>query len=218
MQNSRLRTLALATALVAWSGLVAPRLPPRWQVPLHATLAGVLAAGTRAPLGLRPPAVWRGVGLGIAAAGAASAAVASSMVVPSVRAEVSRRELPQSARAWLLVRIPVGTVWSEEAAYRGALGIVATRAFGPVLGLVIQAIAFGLSHVADARGAGQSVTGSVVVTGAAGWAFGWLHTRSGSLAAPMLAHLAVNESGAVAALVVQRQWPVDARFSRSSVL
>lgn len=39
---------------------------------------------------------------------------------------------------------------------------------------------------------------------AAGWVFGVLAERSGSLLAPMLAHLAVNEAGAVAALAVQR--------------
>jgi membrane protease YdiL (CAAX protease family) len=45
----------------------------------------------------------------------------------------------------------------------------------------------------------------VVATAAAGWAFDWLYRRSGSLLAPMLAHLAINEAGAVAALVVQRR-------------
>jgi len=39
----------------------------------------------------------------------------------------------------------------------------------------------------------------------AGWVFGWLAERSGSVLAPMLAHLAVNEAGAVAALAVQRR-------------
>jgi len=43
----------------------------------------------------------------------------------------------------------------------------------------------------------------VVVTGAAGWVFGALAERSGSLAAPMLTHLAINEAGALAALRVQ---------------
>jgi len=43
------------------------------------------------------------------------------------------------------------------------------------------------------------------VTGVAGWVFGWLAERSGSVLAPMLAHLAVNEAGAVAALAVQRR-------------
>jgi len=45
----------------------------------------------------------------------------------------------------------------------------------------------------------------VLATGLAGWAFGWLADRSGSLAAPMLAHLAINEAGAVAAVAVQRR-------------
>jgi membrane protease YdiL (CAAX protease family) len=44
----------------------------------------------------------------------------------------------------------------------------------------------------------------MLVTGAAGWAFAWLYERSGSLLAPMLTHLAINESGAIAAIAVQR--------------
>ena len=68
----------------------------------------------------------------------------------------------------------------------------------------MQAIAFGLWHIPDARKAGEPIVGTVLVTGLAGWVFGWLAERSGSLLAPMLAHLAVNEAGAVAALAVQR--------------
>jgi membrane protease YdiL (CAAX protease family) len=45
----------------------------------------------------------------------------------------------------------------------------------------------------------------VLFTGVAGWLFGWLNARSGSLAAPMLAHLAVNEAAALAALGVKRR-------------
>jgi membrane protease YdiL (CAAX protease family) len=49
------------------------------------------------------------------------------------------------------------------------------------------------------------VIATVLVTGVAGWFFGLLLERSGSLAAPMLAHLAINEAGAVAAVAVQRR-------------
>jgi hypothetical protein len=59
--------------------------------------------------------------------------------------------------------------------------------------------------VADARGTGEPVAPTVLVTGIAGWLFGWLADRSGSLAAPMLAHLAINEAGAAAVLAVQRR-------------
>jgi membrane protease YdiL (CAAX protease family) len=208
-----IRALILAAALIGWSGLVAPRLPARWLVPIQAALGGVLVSSAGAPLGLRPPALWRGGRLGFAVAGAVAAAVGSSTVLPPVRHAMGERELPRPAAGWLLIRIPIGTVWSEEAAFRGALGTVAAQAFGPRLGRVLQATAFGLSHVADARGAGESVGGTVLVTGVAGWAFGWLHDRTGSLVAPMLAHLAINEAGAVAALLVKNQ---TSRLSTSS--
>jgi membrane protease YdiL (CAAX protease family) len=106
--------------------------------------------------------------------------------------------------AWLLLRIPVGTVWAEEAAFRGALAAVGSRAFGRPVGRLLQATTFGLSHIPDARATGAPVAATVLVTGTAGWLFGWLADRSDSLAAPMLAHLAVNEAGAIAAVAVRR--------------
>jgi membrane protease YdiL (CAAX protease family) len=197
------RAVALAAALVGWSGFAGPRLAPRWQVPVHAVLSAALVLLTRAPLGLRPPELGRGLRLGLAVGGAVTAGVAATTVVPRVRGAMAGRDLPDAA-VWLLVRIPIGTVWSEEAAFRAALGTVAEAAFGPRWGRLVQAAAFGLSHVADASRAGEPVLGTVLATGAAGWAFGWLYARSGSLAAPMLAHLAINEAGAAAALAVQR--------------
>jgi uncharacterized protein len=199
-----IRALIAASGLVAWSGLVAPRLPARWLVPLHATGSAAMVAMVHAPLGLRTPTVGRGLRFGAAAATAVSAGVAATTALPVVRTAMAERELPEPVAWWLLWRIPVGTVWSEEVAYRGALGKLAADAVGPRWGNLLQATAFGLSHVADARGAGEPVVGTVLVTGAAGWAFGWLYLRSGSLLAPMLAHLASNEAGAVAALAIQR--------------
>jgi membrane protease YdiL (CAAX protease family) len=205
--DRRVRAALVAVGLVVWSGLVAPRLSARWLVPLHAAGGAWLVALNDAPLGLRPPALWSGLRVGTAAAALVSAGVAASAGVPMVRSSMADRALPDSVTGWLLVRIPVGTVWAEEAAFRGALGALAVNAFGPRWGRLLQASAFGLSHVADARGAGEPVVGTVLVTGAAGWVFGWLQSRSGSLVAPMLAHLATNEAGALAALAVQR--PVE---------
>jgi membrane protease YdiL (CAAX protease family) len=195
--------LALAAALVGWSGFAGPRLAPRWQVPVQAVLSAALAVLTRAPLGLRPPALGHGLRFGLVAAGAATAGVAATTALPQVRAAMEERDVPDAA-AWLLMRIPIGTVWSEEAAFRAALGNVADDAFGARWGRMVQSVAFGLSHVADARRTGEPVLGTVLVTGAAGWVFGWLYERSGSLAASMLVHLAINEAGAVATLAVHR--------------
>ena len=204
MRPKQIRALALAAALVGGSLLV-PRMPPRWHPLPHAVLGTALAVITRAPLGLRPPALWSGLRLGLALATPVTLGVAAATALPPVRVAMAERELPDAAARWLLLRIPLGTVWAEEAAYRAALGTVATEAFGPTGGRLLQSAAFGLSHIADARATGEPVIGTVVVTGAAGWLFARLFERSGSLAAPILAHLAINEAGAVAALAVQRR-------------
>jgi len=198
----RIRALILAAALVAWS-MVAPRLPSRWHPVPHAVVGAALAVLTSAPLGLRPPQLWSGVRFGLAAAAPVALGVAVATALPQVREEMAERDLPDGPLRWLLLGIPLGTVWSEEAAFRAALGTVAAEAFEPRAGRLLQSAAFGLSHIADARSTGEHVVPTVLVTGLAGWVFGWLYERSGSLIAPMLAHLTVNEAGAVAALAVQ---------------
>ncbi|WP_066915991.1 Rv0804 family intramembrane glutamic endopeptidase [Mycobacterium interjectum] len=198
----RLNALALAAALVGWS-VISPRLPPAWRATLQAVVGALLIAATRAPLGLRPPELRAGARLGLAAGAVATTTIAATTAVPPVRAGMAVREPPASVPVWLLLRIPFGTVWAEEAAFRAALGAAGAAAFGSRSGRLLQASAFGLSHIADARAAGDPVVLTVLVTGVAGWLFGWLAERSGSLAAPMLAHLAINEAGAIATLTVR---------------
>jgi membrane protease YdiL (CAAX protease family) len=172
----------------------------------QAALGTALALITRAPLGLRPPSRRSGLRWGAAAAvGVTAAIVSATAFVPRVRAGMAERELVLRPGRWLVMEIPLGTVWSEEMAFRGALATVASTAFGPTGGRLLQATAFGLSHIFDARANSEPVAGTVVVTGLAGWLLGWLAQRSGSLAAPMLTHLAINEAGALAALATQRR-------------
>ena len=203
--DSRVRAVGLAGLLVAWNHWATPRIPARWHPLPHVVFGTAVAVATRARLGLRPPELWAGLRLGATAAAVVAAGVASGAALPPVRAGMAARELPDAVARWLLLRIPLGTVWSEEAAFRGALGSVGAEAFGQSGGRLLQAAAFGLSHVADARGAGEPVVPTVLVTGAAGWVFGWLFDRSGSLSAPMLAHLSINEAGAIGALAMQRR-------------
>lgn len=192
----------MAAALVGWS-LVSPRLPAAWRTALQAVVGGLLVVITRAPLGLGPPRLSSGLRMGCPVALSAAGAVAATAQLAPVRRSMAGREPPAAAPDWLLLRIPLGTVWSEESAFRGALAAVGSAAFGARGGRLLQAAAFGLSHIADARATGEPVAATVVVTGIAGWLFGWLADCSGSLAAPMLAHLAINEAGAIAVLAVQ---------------
>ena len=202
--TDRVRALALAAGLVAWSATAGLKIPDRRQALIQAGLGTALALGVRARLGVRRPQLVAGMGVGAAAAGAVVAAVTVGTALPTVRNGMRQRDLPQPVWKWLAFDIPVGTVWAEETAYRGALATVAAQGFGPRIGRLVQASAFGLSHIVDARAAGEPVAGTVLVTGIAGWIFALLAERSGSLIAPALAHLAITESGAVAALLVQR--------------
>jgi len=201
--RDKLRAVALAAALLGWS-VATPRISSQWHPIPHAVFGALLSVMARASLGLRPPTLWAGLRCGAAAAVPVLITVAAATAIPPVREGMARREVPAPAGRWLLLGIPLGTVWMEEAAYRAALRTVAERAFGAFGGRLFTAMAFGVSHVPDARATGESVTGTVLVTSVAGGIFGWLYAKSGSLAAPMLVHLTVNEAGAVAALAVQR--------------
>lgn len=196
--------MSLAATLVGWS-FVSPRLAAPWRDVWQAGVGGLLVLVTRAPLGLAPPRLWAGIRLGSAVGAAAATAIAATTALPMVRLSMVAREPPASAPGWLGLRIPVGTVWAEEAAFRAALATLGAAAFGPPGGRLLQATAFGLSHIADARATDEPPLVTVLVTGVAGWLFGWLADRSGSLAAPMLVHLAINETAAAAALTLQRR-------------
>jgi membrane protease YdiL (CAAX protease family) len=196
--------LTLGSALVGWS-FVSPRMSMRWRVPAQAVIGGLLVLITRAPLGLTPPRLWTGLRLGSAAAAAAGTVVAATTSVRRVRLSMSAREPSTPVPVWLALQIPLGTVWAEEAAFRGALASAGSAAFGPAAGRMLQATAFGLSHIADARVHGAPVAATVLATGIAGWLFGWFADRSGSLVAPMLAHLVINETAAAAVLTIRRR-------------
>lgn len=203
MNTNKIRALGLAAALVGWSFTAGLEAPWRRHPVVQAALGTALAALARTPMGLRGERRRSGVRLGGTSALVVSAAVAAGAALPRVRAAMSVRDLPQRPVRWLALEIPLGTVWSEETAFRGALGTLAAAGFGRGHGRVLQSLTFGLTHIPDARATGEPVMGTVAATAMAGWVFALLAERTGSLLAPMLAHLAVNEAGALAALAVQ---------------
>jgi membrane protease YdiL (CAAX protease family) len=100
-----------------------------------------------------------------------------------------------------LVIIPLGTALFEETIFRGVLLGVLMRATARRAAVITSAVLFGLWHVpaalSDAQGESAAATvgilaGTIAVTTVAGVLFAWLRLRSGSLAAPVLAHIATN--------------------------
>jgi uncharacterized protein len=110
-----------------------------------------------------------------------------------------------------LVRIPVGTVLWEETAFRGVLQAGLRRVLPEAAAILVTGGVFGVWHVRPTLGALRAnglavdrkqavarVTGVCVAMTGAGVLLSWLRARSGSLAGPVLVHLASN-SGAVLA-------------------
>jgi membrane protease YdiL (CAAX protease family) len=119
------------------------------------------------------------------------------------------------AATHLLVRIPFATALAEELLFRGVILGLGLRTRDRKAALAISALAFGLWHVgaalhperqrATAGVVGHRLApapvvaaGDVVATTIGGFAFGWLRLRSGSIAAPTIAHAALNGSAYVA--------------------
>ena len=186
----------LTVANVARSTVV----PRRWHLPYNVAMATYAVAVARLggltteELGLSRARAGDGARVGAVAFGAISAIVAVGAVAGLL--EDDRTDVPAAdmvVRA--LVVIPLGTVVAEELSFRGALHGLLSRVTGPRPALVVGSVLFGLWHVAPVWSQGPAtVAGTAVATTFAGAGFVWLRRRSGSVLAPMLAHLGTNST------------------------
>ena len=123
----------------------------------------------------------------------------------------------------MLLRIPVGTVAWEEIAFRGVLQAALRRVLAEPAATAVASATFGIWHIrptaealaanrlARTRGARiAAVTAVAAGTAAAGALLSVLRERSGSLAAPVLAHLAANCTAPLASALARTlaaNWP-----------
>jgi uncharacterized protein len=117
----------------------------------------------------------------------------------------------------VLVRIPLGTAVLEEMAFRGLLfGAMAHR--GEVAAAVTSSVVFGLWHVTPThnlilanrpdvsqRAVAAGIYGAVLFTTLAGLALTYLRIRTGTLAAPLALHAALNSLATLAAVAAHRR-------------
>jgi membrane protease YdiL (CAAX protease family) len=222
--DSARRVLA---ALAAYN-VIQHLVPDRGYVPANVGVAVALVVeGRRAGLswreiGLGPDEVGPGLAWGSAVAAAVGAAAAVAGEMPAVRHwlldDRARGHRPAAVRYQTLIRFPIGTALFEEVAFRGVLDGLWRRR-GARAARVVTAVAFGAWHLLPtfvlypgmAVGRGRAAVadrmaaalGGAAVTGIAGLGFTWLRERSGSVAAPWLAHAAVNSLSFLAA---RRAW------------
>jgi membrane protease YdiL (CAAX protease family) len=199
----------------------------RWYTPINAGAAGAALAAaaasglTAADVGLGR-GTWRPgrLGSGLAAATAAGWLVAAAL--PATRPLLNDKRittLDGRALAYqVAVRIPAGTVLWEETAFRGVLQAALRRVMSERASIAVTSGMFGIWHIrptaaalringlaGDRKQATAGTAAAVVATTAAGVLFSWLRVRSGSLAAPVLLHLATNCVGPLVSWAVARR-------------
>jgi uncharacterized protein len=194
-----------------------------------AALSAAAASGlTATDVGLGRQELRPGLRLGSRLAAAAACGWMLIAAAPATRPVLRDERVAglsgRSIAYQVMVRIPLGTVLWEETAFRGILQAALGRVMPGGAAIAAANCVFGIWHIRPtaaalringlAAGPGQTlaaVGSAVAATAAGGVLLSWLRARSGSLAAPILLHLATNCGGALAAWTVARLELPDAR-------
>jgi uncharacterized protein len=217
--------VASCAALLAYNNVIgAQPWHRRWYVAVNAGASGVaLAAAAAGGLTLADLGLGRGtwrpgrLGSGLPAAMTAGWLVAGA--IPAARPLLNDKRITalngRGLAYQVTFRIPVGTVLWEEIAFRGVLQASLRRVMSEPAAIAVTSGVFGVWHIRPTAAAlrvnglaghrGQAATrvaAGVAASAAAGVLFSWLRARSGSLAAPVLLHLATNCVGLVVAWAV----------------
>ena len=187
-----------------------------------AALGAAAASGlTAGDLGLRRDQLRSGLRCGSAAAAPVVAAFGLAALTPATRPLLNDQRMAGLDRGKLayhvLLRIPVGTVAWEEIAFRGVLHAALRRVLAEPAALAVGSAVFGLWHIRPtaealavnrlAAGRGTRITAVTAVaagTAGTGALLSLLRERSGSLAAPVLLHLAASCVAPLASALARR--------------
>jgi membrane protease YdiL (CAAX protease family) len=187
-----------------------------------AALSAAAASGlTATEMGLGREELPPGLRLGTRVAAVTACGWLAIATVPAARSLLRDERITgltgREVACQVMVRIPLGTVLWEETAFRGVLQAALRRVMPGGAAVGATSGVFGIWHIRPtigalranglAAGPGKTlaaVTAAVAATAAGGVLFSWLRARSGSLAAPVLLHLATNCPGLLAAYAVAR--------------
>jgi uncharacterized protein len=226
--------ITCCAVLAAYNNIVAAQpWHRRWYPLVNAGATAVLLAAaavsglTATDMGFGRDRLRLGLRLGCPMAAAAAAGLLLAAVLPAARPALRDERITalggREIAYQVMVRIPVGTVVWEETAFRAVLQAALRRVLPQTSAIAVASGVFGVWHIrptlealrinrpaGDRRTAAATVTAAIAATTAGGVLLSWLRVRSGSLAAPMLLHLAINCGGALAA------WSIAATGRRRS--
>ncbi len=243
--------IAALAATLAYNVAISRPIPGIGYVMANDSAAALSVTAARncgvswADMGMCPDGLAAGIRIGLITALPAAAVVGLGAVVPATRGffrdERARGGGTRHVLFETLVRIPLGTALPEEVIFRGALLGLFRQRHSPAAAASMSSILFGVWHVlptlrtlplnpAGARVHGSpvrtasAVLAAVTATTLAGYGLAWLRLRSGSLAAPVVAHASLNGAAYLAASFAfdapagdaGRPWLRRRRRSRSS--
>ena len=154
-----------------------------------------------------------GLAHGAGFAAIVAAGLAAAIIIPQTRAALVQNAPDTYPRSmWItaaLLIVPASTVVFEELLFRGVLWGYISEHLSPTKTLLATTTAFAIWHIPavllDPQGVAGTATSTptalaqtLAVTFTGGLAFGWLRMRTGSLAAPVMAHTATNSFGYLA--------------------
>ncbi len=211
-----------AIALTAAANIAANRLlPPGAAIPANLGTAGLLTwfarreGATWSDMGMEPSKIPNGIKWGLKASLPIVAVVAAGVAIPATRHFFADEQIVGASTGdvlfEVLIKIPIGTALAEEILFRGALLGIFERRRSRRIADALSGVMYGLWHVLptisqlDTNPAGNVVGNStvakagvvggiVLLTAVAGYGFAWLRDRSESVAAPVIAHTALNVS------------------------
>jgi membrane protease YdiL (CAAX protease family) len=229
-ERTRWRTTVVgAVALLVLSNVMANRVIPNWlYVPWNVSVALLLIwigrhEVTRQQMGFTQ---WkRGLLWGGALFGATALVLLIGLALPATRDMFDDKRVTDSVWAWVyhaFLRIPVGTAFMEETAFRAVLPALFAVRWGVLRGCIAASALFGLWHVlpslglhnanptvTDLLGTGAAATVvtvafAVVGTALTGLVWCWIRYRSGSVLATIIGHVATNSVAYTIAFWVNR--------------
>lgn len=228
--RSRSSPLVVAAELVAVlviANILTNRVLPSWTyVPFNLVVATtvVLVARATVPLPAMGFTNWRrGARWGLVLAGATLTLYLIAAAIPATRDLFRDRRVDTGLGALItdaLIEIPLGTVVLEEVAFRGALPASLALRWGTWRAVAAASLLFGLWHVLPSWGIGDvnpvlddlvgngwlarlvTVLLAVLGTFVVGLWWCFVRYRSGSLLAPVIAHVASNSLAYAIAWIV----------------
>lgn len=193
------------------------------RIPANLGTAGLLTwfahkeGATWADMGMDPAKLKQGVRWGLRAAVPIVLVIGAGVALPWTRKFFADEQVTSASGGevlWhLFVEIPIGTALAEELLFRGALLGIFERRHSRRTADAMSAVLFGLWHVLptidqlQTNPAGDGISGTwgkvgavggvVVLTTIAGYGFALLRDKSDSVAAPVIAHTALNAAAYV---------------------